>query len=376
MRKKNKIENITQIIEQTSEAASEQYEYNFNSDFNEKLDSGDLGEYELILKKPNGEEQQLEPISRALFTVDRSTYQTIKNDVTQEEKEDILQTDYFPSNEASYDRLLSILKRQTTIIPFVGAGFSVSAGCPTWSDYIVGQAERARMKNGEIVKRIENGEQEQVMDEVIKRQTIDVFQRDFRSSFEGAQITPSLSPGYELLGLIDTATITINFDRVIEDCHSSEIPFTEKVLGAENNGRFLKAIFQGEKYLLKVHGNIDEQENRVLTKEEYDNAYGKEDIDLTLPIPRTLSRIFCNFTTLFLGCSLLGDRYMSILKKVYEQGNQYIPEHFAILSAPDDEEKIDERDKFLASHGVTPIWFPEGDWNKPSEILKLLKKEK
>jgi len=238
MVKKNKIEDIAQIIEQTSEAAAEQYEYQYNSDFNERLDAGDLGEYELILKKPDGEEQQLEPISRALFTVDRSTYKTIKNDYTQEEKKNILQIDEFPNNESSYGRLLSVLQRQATIIPFIGAGFSVDAGCPTWRDYIAAQAERARMDKKSIIERIENGEQEQVMDEVIAKQTINVFQRDFRSSFEGARIIASLSPAYELIGLIDNATITINFDRVIEDCHSEKMPLLKKFLEWKIMGDF------------------------------------------------------------------------------------------------------------------------------------------
>ncbi|MCK5199204.1 MAG: hypothetical protein KAR21_12675, partial [Spirochaetales bacterium] len=238
MGKKNIIENIVQIIEQSANAAAEQYEYQNNSDFNDRLDSGDLGEYEIILKKPNGEVQQLEPISRALFAIDRSTYQIIKKDFSQEEKKNILQIDEFPTNEASYDRLLSVLRRNATIIPFLGAGFSVAAGCPTWSEYIVNQAERANMDEDRIIQRINNGEQEQVMDEVIKKQTISVIQREFRSSFEGTRISPSLSPGYELLDLIDNASITVNFDRVFEDCHSEKQPFIEKVHGTENNGRF------------------------------------------------------------------------------------------------------------------------------------------
>ena len=183
MGKKNIIENIVQIIEQSANAAAEQYEYQNNSNFNDRLDSGDLGEYEIILKKPNGEVQQLEPISRALFAIDRSTYQIIKKDFSQEEKKNILQIDEFPTNEASYDRLLSVLRRNATVIPFLGAGFSVAAGCPTWSEYIVNQAVRANMDKDRIIQRINDGEQEQVMDEVINKQTISVFQREFRSSF-------------------------------------------------------------------------------------------------------------------------------------------------------------------------------------------------
>jgi len=67
---------------------------------------------------------------------------------------------------------------------------------------------------------------------------------------------------------------------------------------------------------------------------------------------------------------------MSVLKEIYNQGNQYMPEHFAIIPAPEDEDKQNERDQFLASHGITPIWFPLGEWEKPAEILKLLRSER
>ena len=53
-----------------------------------------------------------------------------------------------------------------------------------------------------------------------------------------------------------------------------------------------------------------------------------------------------------------------------------MPEHFAILSAPEDMDEQGERDKYLADHGITPIWFQQGEWDKPSEILKLLKHER
>lgn len=372
---KNKQINFTRIIDNTPTSLPLDSEYHKNADFNEQLDSGEWQQYELILKKSDGEEQQIEPISKALFTIDKATYSSIKNEFTDTQKHKILNLDEYKNNYNAYDKLLSILKKQATIIPFIGAGFSVAANCPTWKDYIISQAQKARINIEEVSKELEKGNQEQVMNTVITKQTLPVFKRDFRDAFDNSKISPSLSPAYELLGLLDNSMITINFDRVIEKCHEEKMGFSEKVVGAENNGRFLKSIFNGEKYLLKLHGNIDNQEHRVLTKKEYNKAYGTHKINYDLPIPRTLMRIFKNFTTLFLGCSLLGDRYMTILKEIYSKESQYIPEHFAILPAPEDDENLHQRDKFLAAHGITPIWFSEGQWDTPAEILKLLKTE-
>jgi hypothetical protein len=43
--------------------------------------------------------------------------------------------------------------------------------------------------------------------------------------------------------------------------------------------------------------------------------------------------------------------------------------------APDDDDVLLERDRFLAAHGITPIWFENGQWDRPTEILQLLKLE-
>jgi len=248
-------------------------------------------------------------------------------------------------------------------------------GCPSWSDYIDRQAVRAGLRAADVEARLKAGDHEALMDEVIEGLGIDLFTRDFRSEFEGGNISPALSPSSELIDLFDKCYITTNFDRVLDHCHRESIPFDEKVVGKDDTGRFLKAIYRSEKYLLKLHGNIDEQRDRILTKQEYDEGYGGVDINYELPIPRTLQRVFNSFTVMFVGCSLIADRYLDVLQETYQAGTNLIPDHFAILVAPDDEDERLTRDQHLASHGITPIWFANGDWDKPEEILKLLKLE-
>lgn len=60
----------------------------------------------------------------------------------------------------------------------------------------------------------------------------------------------------------------------------------------------------------------------------------------------------------------------------HAKGVERVPDHFAILNAPDDVNELRKRDQFLASHGISPIWYGEGDWAAPGEILKLLKQER
>lgn len=367
---------LKEIIQQSSEKTKQHREYLLNHGFNARLDDGDIEGYDLVLRKPDGDEQSLSPISAALFVTDLPTYRQLALDDLDTSRNEILNVESFPTNNRAYDRLLNVVKNNATVIPFVGAGFSVAANCPSWSNYIVKQAVRAGLDKSGVESRLEEGEHEQVMDEVIEELSIELFQRDFRSEFEGGYIAPALSPSVELIGLFDGCSITTNFDRVLEQCHAEKIPFDEKVVGKDDTGRFLKAIYRGEKYLLKLHGNIDDPRDRILTLAEYDCGYGARSIDNSQPIPRTLSKIFGSYTMLFLGCSLIADRYLKVLKSVYDAEPTFMPEHFAIIPAPDDADEQMTRDRFLAGHGITPIWFSDGDWSRPGDILKLLKAER
>ncbi|QXI00784.1 SIR2 family protein [Pseudomonas monsensis] len=368
--------NLRDLLFHYAEHATESQEFELNDDFNRRLDDGDIEGYELILRKPDGEEQPISPVSAALFVSDLPTYRQLVKDDIAIKRHEVLMLGDFPTNDGAYDKLLNLVRHRATVVPFVGAGFSVSAGCPAWSDYIISQAIRSGFDEADVKVRLRNGQHEQLMDEVITRLSINVFQRDFTTQFEGGRISPSLSPSLELMGLFDGCYITTNFDRVLEKCHAEKHPFEEKVVGRDSTGRFLKAIYRSDKYLLKLHGNIDEQRDRILTRAEYNLGYGNEVIDYTLPIPNALKRIFGSFTVLFVGCSLISDRYLTVLKEAHDSAPEFLPEHFAIMVAPNDADERIERDRYMADHGITPIWFPYGEWDKPAEILRLLKLER
>jgi hypothetical protein len=123
----------------------------------------------------------------------------------------------------------------------------------------------------------------------------------------------------------------------------------------------LKAVYKGDRYLLKLHGNLDEPKSRVLRFAEYEAAYSAGKFDINLPLPKLLGKIFGLFTVFFMGCSLIADRYLKILHAYYSENSDLMPEHFAILNAPEDDSERIARDQFLARHGINPIWFEGGD---------------
>lgn len=99
---------ILAAIEKSAELIDSHYDYQRNEDFNKRLDEGDIEGYELILRTPDGE-QQIEPISKAIFFADQPTYQQIFRSDQELAKNSNLWTEQFPENEGTYDELLGIL---------------------------------------------------------------------------------------------------------------------------------------------------------------------------------------------------------------------------------------------------------------------------
>lgn len=112
-------------------------EYLSNSFFNIQLDSGDFGDFGLTYFNGDEERYDLSNFSLALFYADNAKYRSLISQVKEEYKCRILRSENFPDNLLVFEKLLNIIKRKSTVIPFVGAGFSVAAGCPSWSNSYV-----------------------------------------------------------------------------------------------------------------------------------------------------------------------------------------------------------------------------------------------
>ena len=114
--------------------------------------------------------------------------------------------------------------------------------------------------------------------------------------------------------------------------------FVEKVTGRGEANAFFRAIPAGDRYLLKLHGNLDNAAERVLNQAEYDAAYGNDgNIHFDSPLPKLLKRLFTSYSFLFLGCSLSADRTVQTFMRVAQlEGQDNLPHHYALLPCPTD----------------------------------------
>lgn len=352
-----------------------------NRRFDEALEDEDLEDIEVVCRRiiPGGtgaarfEEIPLAKPARAFYFGDRNLYEQEAKRFSQDEKSRILNSTQFPRNLARFDELKRSCQRGF-VIPFVGAGMSKSAGCPEWKEYLLNLCTDAALDPAAMRVRLEeNGDYEGVMNDLATKLGVNRFNLDFERDFK----TPDKITGAVTLlpKLFDNSAITTNFDRVLEKAYEADAKsFVEKVTGRGQASAFFRAIPAGERYLLKLHGNLDNAAERVLNKAEYDAAYGNDgNIHDTCCIPKILKRLFTSYSFLFLGCSLSADRTIQTFMKVAQQeGSDTLPHHYAILASPSDAAKKQTLDDRLAAAHISPIWFPEGEFQSIEEILQLL----
>jgi hypothetical protein len=140
----------------------------------------------------------------------------------------------------------------------------------------------------------------------------------------------------------------------------------------------LNAPDTGKITVIKLHGSIGTPASCILSKAQYAAAYGIDAIDLALPIPQALDYYFRNSSLLFLGCSLNQDRTVQVFEAIKARAKADLadlPQHFSIEQCPADEVGLIQRNEYLLRLGITPIWFPAGEFDFVEGILRLARNE-
>ena len=343
-----------------------------NRRFDEIIDDEGLLDLQVICRR--GEEEiPLANPSRAIYFGDRGLYNQEANRFVETEKARILNTAEFSHNLTVFNDLKLSCQRGF-VIPFVGAGMSKTAGCPTWAEYLLDLCVEARRDPETMRVRLEEkGDYEGVMDDLVRDLGENRFNRNFKRDFKTQDdITGAVTV---LPRLFDGSAITTNFDRVLEKAYeNASTPFIEKVTGRGNANMFFRALPAGDRYLLRLHGYLDNAAERILNKAEYDVAYGNDGvIDFERPLPKLLRRLFTSYSFLFIGCSLSADRTVqTFMRVVRDEGADNLPSHYALLPCPADPERRHLFDQRLADALISPLWDPEGSHEHVEQILELL----
>jgi hypothetical protein len=277
------------------------------------------------------------------------------------------------NNDFVLDSLVTQLKTSLGVLPFVGAGLSIPFGFKGWQQFLL--TVKSTVPRQKISKRVKRGEFEEAAQDLLE--ALGAF--DFQDLL-------TLEYGAKKLGNVDLRgavsylprlasgpVITTNFDRVLEKIfEDSGARFEERIWGA----RVLmgqKAVTQNKRYLLKLHGDVEDDVDRVLTLNEYDKAYGAESrpdqIDFNKPLPRLLQMLLTNRPVLFLGCSLNNDRVVKLIKQL--GGPSLKLPHYAIVEHPGDKD-FPRMNQTFSGYGIRRIWYPRGEHEYVERTLQYL----
>ena len=240
------------------------------------------------------------------------------------------------------------------VLPFVGAGMSKPSGFSLWGTFL----EKLSKEDPELVPKVEglmaSGDFEGAAQCVADRFNENVLAEQVENYF-GRRIFEVKGPVLLLPELFQQGCATTNFDIVLEKTyHEYGTDFTDDFAGEELKSAPRKAA-AGANVLFKIHGHADDANGRVLTKEEYEKAYGNDGA-----LPGLLANLIANRSLLFLGCSLALDRTIQALRKIKAETAVDLPRHYAFLKDPGPEKRAERRAE-LEQAEIHPIWYPVED---------------
>jgi hypothetical protein len=276
-----------------------------------------------------------------------------------------------PDNDVNLPDLADRMSSGAGVVPFVGAGLSAPYKFPQWGAFIQDLARRAGVVD-EVQRHLDALEYEEAA-ELLQQRMHGRFQDLIEHHFgdqvlEGARfggavaLVPHITAG---------PVITTNFDRLLERVFDSAgCPFAIRVWH-DKVDTVIGSMSRNQKVLLKLHGDWQFPQERVLTLGEYVRHYGKSKtrINFRLAIPRVLE-LMVTRSILFLGCSLRQDRTGKIITQLAARMPAF--RHFAIMQYPESEAEYRQRIDELSLMNVRPIWYPPKQHDKIEQILAYL----
>ena len=262
-------------------------------------------------------------------------------------------------------RRLQEIYRRGTMVPFVGAGLSMSSGYPGWTEFLYKIRQETRLTESVLNSLIANGHYEEAAQQLFDDMPNGAFLELLENSF--GCIRELVGPVQRLPYLFSQSVITTNFDNVLERCYD-EVgkSFSEVLLGIYAQ-ELPRRLGEGKHVLVKLHGKADSSRERILTKQEYDRYYQDDNV-----LEQVIEAI-CGQPLLFLGCSLTVDRTLKAMENIMlRKGINNVPRHYAFLGLKDTDNQV-ARKYQLSQSNIFPIWYPN-EWDHDECIEALLTK--
>jgi len=263
-------------------------------------------------------------------------------------------------------RLSDVKKLRANIVPFVGAGISMSCGLYSWKG-LLDELAKQYLKPEEREKYKENN-----VDLIKYAEEIVQCTSDKRLSKKVAELCKykkeklSSLPSIIVKGF-SKQIITTNYDTILEDSIKSQRSKWDIIL--PRSSKITSAYQNKDKFIFKVHGCVKDPSSIVITEQKYRELY-TIDGDKHSETFEQLCAIYSGSTLLFLGCSLQNDYTLNALTESVNRIESI--NHYAIIELPDnDNDKVDLNRKF-DEMGILPIYYPKGEYEAIEVLLNYI----
>jgi hypothetical protein len=345
--------------------------YDEHGEFNVFFD----GDEPLTIASPRADVQHYQyERSKALFWLDREAYdderaawesyghQAKHQQVTQLIREHGLVT--------PFRDLLAAVDRGR-VVPFVGAGMSNPMGMPLWGEALRQLLNRLPGVNAAaITAQIDAGQYLEAAQALVEHDAIQTT-NFVRTTYRNQNMTLA-GPMLLLPRIAKGCVITTNFDDAIEQTFRRDgVEFHAYMHGTQDHN-FFQRLVRGDRCLLKLHGDADNQATHILTQAQYTAAYGGKPFDFRRPLPKALRQVFVSQSMLFLGCSLEQDWTLELLEQARQADEYEIPGHYAVLPAPEMPQARQQKETRLLALNIQPLWYPAGEHACVERYLELI----
>lgn len=243
----------------------------------------------------------------------------------------------------------AVARRQ--VVPLVGSGMSAPSGLPTWSDLLRAIRSFTKIDPAVLEEFLVASAFEEAADLIASATNPNLLnervEHELRVNDPGAidgavRLLPAVFPDL---------VITTNLDDVLERHYRHCGAEFNEVLPGQDIARYRGMKTPTQRFLLKLHGDCQRAETRVLRKSEYEAAYAPGGV-----VREELTLLYRTNHLLFLGCSLGPDRTVGLIGEV-AMSDKNMPKHYALLPLPDSDPARVDRENFLSERGIFPIWY-------------------
>lgn len=252
------------------------------------------------------------------------------------------------------------------VVPFIGSGLSIPSGYPSWDNLIrliIDDIEEKDSKS--LLENLYNSGEINGIDAPELHQILKSGGYSLRRLLSSTFNKPASPNNYhKLLSQLPCDTIiTSNYDNLIEkqyeiDGYQIHKIWRDNQLPYYNEKRELQ--------LLKIHGTIEDLNNLVISKSDYDKY--REDNKL---IRSFVSSLFLSKTILFLGFSLSDPNIISMLEDIRSINEGVMNTHYAALFSPSNETKSKLRRLGISTIDINGIDIESGMLNWIEGLIPL-----